>query len=274
MNRYTEPLSHTISGLIYFEILSLIDHHDNTSISSQAVRICFCEPGTSQHNCNYHPQPYHVMKGENFSVALVAVDHISHPTEANIRSFVSKDGDLGERQTAMTSNQQCMNFTFSVRSSRVYEELTIYPEGPCYWLGVSKSTVNVTFKKCMCPIGFEPEDDNIIARECICVCAKELESYVTCDYSNIKIRRKPGHNVWIGSCDENITASLSSHYCYVIHPNCPFDYCVSPQNNSTIDLSSSDGRDNQCAFHRSGLLCGSCKSGCRMEPIDWKFKAH
>ncbi len=251
-----------ISGLECFNNLTSIDYQGNTTISSQAVRICFCKAETSKHDCSYRPQPYHVMKGETFNVTLVAVDHVDHPIETNIRSFVSKDGDLGERQAIMNSSGECQNFTFTVRSSRPRdEELTIYAEGPCYSLGMSKSIVNVTFKKCACPVGFEPKDDNITARECICVCAKELESYVTCDYPNRTIRRKPGYNVWIGTCGENLTTSLSSQYCYVTHPNCPFDYCTSPQSNSTINLSSSDGLNRQCAFHRSGLLCGSCKKG-------------
>ena len=42
---------------------------------------------------------------------------------------------------------------------------------------------------------------------------------------------------------------------YVIHP-CPFDYCVEkPANISLTD------QDEQCAFNRTGTLCGECEQG-------------
>ena len=252
-----------ISGLEYFTNLTSIDYEDiNTTISSQPVRICFCESDTSQHNCSYYPQAYHVMKGEEFNVALVAVDQVGHSIEANISSLVSQDGDLGEGQAVRKTSKQCQNFTFSVKSSRPYnEELTIYAEGPCYSLGMSKSVVKVIFKDCMCPRGFEPADNT--TRKCSCVCAKEIESYVTCNYYPNRttiIQRKLWHNAWIGICDENFTTILSNESCYLTHPNCPFDYC-NPPNNDYIDLNSIEGLNSQCALNHSGLLCGSCKQG-------------
>ena len=42
-----------ISGLEYFNSSTSIDYKDNTTISSQPVRICFCEPDAFQHNCSY-----------------------------------------------------------------------------------------------------------------------------------------------------------------------------------------------------------------------------
>ena len=45
---------------------------------------------------------------------------------------------------------------------------------------------------------------------------------------------------------------------YIIH-DCPFDYCIEKPVN--IGLSSSQERDKQCAFNRSGVLCGECQRG-------------
>ena len=250
-----------ISGTEYFSNLTSVDYEDETLsyITSQPVRICFCEFDTSQHDCSYHPPPYHVTKGEKFNVSLVAVDHVGHAIDANISSSVSQHGDLAEGETVMETGKRCRNFTFSIKSTRSYdEELTIYANGPCHWLGMSKSVVTVIFKDCVCPWGFEPADNT--TRECSCVCAKELAPYVACDYPNRAIRRIPGHQAWIGTCNENFTKALKNESCYLIHPNCPFDYCTLP-NNDYIDLSRVDGLDSQCAFNRSGLLCGSCKQG-------------
>ena len=45
---------------------------------------------------------------------------------------------------------------------------------------------------------------------------------------------------------------------YIIH-DCQFDYCVEKPVN--ISLNSSQVRDRQCAFDRSGVLCGECQQG-------------
>ena len=58
----------------------------------------------------------------------------------------------------------------------------------------------------------------------------------------------PGQQFWVGYDD-------SSHE-LILHPHCPLDYCVNdakifPLNNT----------DLQCAYNRSGLLCGRCEKG-------------
>ena len=45
---------------------------------------------------------------------------------------------------------------------------------------------------------------------------------------------------------------------YIIH-DCLFDYCTERPVN--ISLNSSQQRDRQCAFNRSGVLCGECQQG-------------
>ena len=57
-------------------------------------------------------------------------------------------------------------------------------------------------------------------------------------------------NIWIGL--SNSTNGTG----FVIH-DCPFDYCV--QKPVNISLSSPDSADEQCAYNRTGSLCGICK---------------
>ena len=57
-------------------------------------------------------------------------------------------------------------------------------------------------------------------------------------------------NIWIGL--SNSTNGTG----FVIH-DCPFDYCV--QKPVNISLSSPDSADKQCAYNRTGNLCGMCK---------------
>ena len=46
---------------------------------------------------------------------------------------------------------------------------------------------------------------------------------------------------------------------YLIHPNCPFDYCKPTNIDEHVDLNHPNGEDAQCAYNRTGLLCGACQ---------------
>ena len=46
---------------------------------------------------------------------------------------------------------------------------------------------------------------------------------------------------------------------YLVHPHCPYDYCLPPSSLVEINLNVEGGADAQCAFNRSGMLCGACK---------------
>lgn len=55
--------------------------------------------------------------------------------------------------------------------------------------------------------------------------------------------------------------NYSGHQGYVTYPYCPFDYCLPSKHGVGINLNVPNGADNQCALHRTGLLCGACKAG-------------
>ena len=98
-----------------------------------------------------------------------------------------------------------------------------------------------------CPPGF-----HISKLEQLCVCEPRLAQNIgihQCSITNglDQIARYPNQHVWIG---------YDQSHKLILHPLCPFDYCVNdrvifPLNNTDI----------QCAYNRSGLLCGRCKEG-------------
>ena len=45
---------------------------------------------------------------------------------------------------------------------------------------------------------------------------------------------------------------------FIIYSICPFDYCKNSSMKVAINLNLTDGSDAQCAFNRSGILCGAC----------------
>lgn len=127
------------------------------------------------------------MKGQKFTVTLVAVDQVNTSVEATIYSSVSSEGDLGERQHELKSGKECTNLTFSIKSKRECERLTIYAGGPCQSAGSSKAFVDIKFINCSCPIGFQSllgETNN-----CVCDCDLVRSPYATCDPTRKTVKR-------------------------------------------------------------------------------------
>ena len=51
----------------------------------------------------------------------------------------------------------------------------------------------------------------------------------------------------------------STEHDIVIHDYCPYDYCRTDINSLTIHLDP-ESTDEQCAYGRSGVLCGACRA--------------
>ena len=97
-----------------------------------------------------------------------------------------------------------------------------------------------------CPPGF-----NISKSTQSCVCDPKLQKYTnSCTITNGlgQITRDSSKQFWVGYDNQ------SDHDELILHPQCPFDYCV----NDTV-VFPLNNTDIQCAYNRSGLLCGKCK---------------
>ena len=71
--------------------------------------------------------------------------------------------------------------------------------------------------------------------------------------NNYSIKRSRQQQ-WVGVTKEHTIAGESSGV--IAHQHCPFDYC---KTNETLSLRLED-QDEQCAFNRTGILCGGCKT--------------
>ena len=116
-----------------------------------------------------------------------------------------------------------------------------------------------------CPWGFTLQHD-----PSYCDCDPLLIAHeMSCNINKQTIHREPP--IWIGSYDMNLNSSHSAltRMCttlketdqgtcqgVVIHHQCPYDYCT--LKNADISVNSTD---EQCAFHRTGILCGKCPQG-------------
>ena len=247
--KYTVDSS-ALSALDYFR--NVTRTNDLQTIASSAVRICLCL--SEKPNCNHTNYSVEVVKGEEFSISLVAVNHVKRPVKATIFSKTkSLRGYVKGIQSERNISNVCTNLTFNVYSHKKdTDSLIIFADGPCKDMGISKSEVKIFFKDCTCPVGFalHVQDYTENSLECECKCHHDIYEFTTkCNQTTKSIFRED--NFWIKQVNRN------GYKGYITYRDCPFDYCRSPQPGIWINL---EIPDKQCAANRTGILCGMCKA--------------
>ena len=226
-----------------FDTIFEIEYRNkNSEIYPNPLRICPCQhnhPDCS--NLNIYKTVY---PGETFQVPVVASGRQSTTFSAKVGSRVQNESSsLQGFQYSQEINSNCtlLNFTvFSLLNSVV---LQLYEEGACGTFG-DILNIHLTINQ-NCPPGF-----NISEMTRSCVCEKRLERFTSsCNITNGNITRDSDQQFWVGYVHENDSEGL------ILHPICPFDYCTS----QTVDFSLNN-TDVQCAYNRSGRLCGACKA--------------
>ena len=167
------------------------------------------------------------------------VGEYGYASSALVRTRIAPldSGELGDRQTIQEVGKICTNLTYSVGTAQESIKLLLSVES---LMGnkMPLSSLKVTLRPC--PFGFNLSDNPPK-----CDCALHLKKPgVECNI-NTQLIHRPAL-VWIGNYSNEV----------VVHTNCPFDYCK-PEDN---DISLYE-QDQQCAFNRSGVLCGACLSG-------------
>ena len=246
------------SGITYLQNItenqnnSITENAQIHSISSRPVRVCFCNI-EHKPNCSYQLPTITVKKGETFNVSVVAVDQVNNTVEANIiTSISSSDGGFGEGQHTHSLGRNCTDLTYNVFSPHDNETINLYADGPCGSAALSTSHVTIFFKECTCPVGFEPLSNSKSSTRCECVCDSNLYPYITdCNHATSVVFRVDT-NSWITYINNTDSPD------YVKYPYCPYDYCKPLIENVSINFNLPNGADAQCAYNRTGILCGSC----------------
>ena len=226
--------------------------------TSDPVRVCICNPGSDAVNCSYVPKVKHFRKGSNLTLKLAAVDQLNHTVPATIRSSLySRRGHLGDGQQAQRIEAACTDLNFSIISPLNYsDKLYLYAEGPCNSLGISSLRIKIQFVPCHCPVGFEPV--TAIIDRCVCGCHHVLKVIFPfirdsdCDSETFLLERRK--DFWITTINQTGTTLT-----FLSYQHCPSDYCYPSTTPVYIDFNISSGSDAQCAFDRTGVLCGSCQ---------------
>ena len=225
-------------------IKSTVMISDKSSITSDPVQVVLCDE---------HDRPtVSARKGETFKIRASAIDQVGNSVNATIHSSVVTESGVGrlkEGQAQQRVGNQCTELEYNVFSQDSSAQVELYADGPCTNFGISRQTFSITFLPCICPVGLQPSQSQI---QCECVCDKELQSHHIINCSQQAGTIQLVANIWIG------VVNSTNGTGYIIH-DCPFDYCVEKPVN--ISLNSSQERDRQCAFNRSGVLCGQCQRG-------------
>ena len=266
MNKVTLHLRPTVNdGCSYLSNVTESSEALLDSISSDPVRICFCRDGQS--DCSYQHPPISVVKGGTFNVTIVAVNQVNHTLSAEVISSVSREGGLREGQQHQPVSINCTTLTYNLNSPHDEEHLVLYADGPCESSVISQKEVLIQFCECLCPIGFQNSSNT--NTQCECGCDPELTGYIAeCNQLSSSLLLRENTSAWISYMDQ---------FGYIIHPYCPYDYCLPSTMKRTINFNMLNGSDEQCNsikhshnylgsdtlcnVGRMGTLCGSCKPG-------------
>ena len=244
-------------GQVLFSSITEVNTNNGSIISSNPNRICKCING--QPDCSDPPSPYEVgvYPGQTVGVSLVAVGQRNGTVPSATTAVYDPDdgatfGDL--QSTQRIDHTTCTEFNYTIISRKLTETFKIYVDSSCGSEGIPLS-VNVTLLKC--PIGFTLSNSSNQ-----CVCEERLQKYTSrCDISNLEITRTASDDFWVGVDNTNGTEGL------ILHPHCPFDYCITDTVNFTLnDVSRAQHRG---LMRTRKLIQGPGMIFCEMKHILW-----
>ena len=226
-----------------------------STVSSNPTRVCVCINNVP--NCNITQYNVTAYPGETFQVSAVAVGQMLGTVPFTVQSrFTSASSGSTPYMKALQGTQKvrgmCTSLTYTIASSHQSEDLVLTVDKldkyvPQYSLQYSDKkplvlkNLHLHVQMMHCPMGF-------ILQDSLCVCQLQLQKHeINCSIDSQKVNRPS--STWI-----NATFTNGSEDGVLVHEQCPFDYCK-PES-FDLDL---EEPDEQCAFNRSGILCGACQ---------------
>ena len=240
------------------------DNDDLSVVSSNPTRVCICVNSTQ--NCNITQYNFTAYPGETFQIPAVAVGQRFGTVPFTVQSRFISNSKATQHMEALQYTQMvrrnCTNLTYSIRSSNKFETIQLQvdkfniPESSLIddalifhphlttsmYAQFTDLQMHITLLPC--PLGFAFEEHLMT-----CSCASKLYQYnIACNINTRKVSRPI--SFWISAKNVDNNSNVT-----IVHRYCPFDYCK--PDSFDLDL---EYPDEQCAFHRSGILCGACQN--------------
>ena len=238
---------------------------DLSLISSNPLRVCLCidsrpECSITQYNMSAYP-------GTTVQIPAVAVGQRFGTVPSTIRSGLLYQlmnrvhPKIQDWQHTQKVGKDCTTLIYTIMSPS-HEKTTVVVEVENLDTP-NRSTMQLTGKRnyqnrssmidlyfsnllinieiLQCPLGFEYHNTSMT-----CTCASKLvEHKLNCSIDSQTVWRKS--SFWITTAEQSGKV--------IVHEHCPFDYCK--PDSFDLDL---ENPDEQCAFNRSGILCGACQN--------------
>ena len=234
---------------LYNTIFKMPNDTDYPSfVSSPPRHVCLCQ--NSKPNCSSGTLSLQKFPGETFSVEAVLVGQfdgtVPGTVHASLKSSSSslQKGEYVQSLSSITCNQ--LNYTISSSNENEVLEIRVQHDGGISGFTRQFQKYSIFVKVKDCPVGFTLTNK-------MCDCNPLLRDHASCEITTQNVKRIPP--AWIGIIETDDSSRLLSY-----HDNCPFDYCVSTAIN-LLAANDSLSQDIQCAFNRTGVLCGSCVEG-------------
>ena len=236
------------------------DKYRLSSVSSPPRHVCPCKNGIPWCNSHLlHSSPLLLFPGEIFYIQVALVGQRNGTVPGAVKATLKHNESRFEGgKTVVVRNirsKQCQTLKYTINTSRSHEALNLEVQLSGDISGFAQSHrynhyyINITIKKC--PIGFAPTFGTGSYCDCNSL-LKQLNDHISCNIKTQTIRRVP--SVWIGTVESNGLLTVA------YHQHCPFDYCTDAVVNLHV-LNESLSQDDQCAFNRTGIMCGSCPEG-------------
>ena len=238
---------------------------DSSVIASNPLRVCLCidsrpECSITQYNISVYP-------GTTIQIPAVAVGQRFGTVPSTVNSSFLHElingiyPKIQDWQHTQKVEKNCTNLTYTIMSPlqvnlpmEVKIEFLDTPDMGVMQLAARHNLQNklidpdtyfnnlvINIEMLLCPLGFK-----YYSQSMTCKCDSKLVEYgINCSIDTQTIHRK--NSFWITTAEESGEV--------IVHEHCPFDYCKP----YSFDLNL-EHPDEQCAFHRSGILCGACQN--------------
>ena len=224
--------------------VAVVQSKDDIKVSSDPIRVCVCEDEIA--NCSTESVNRRVFPGGTVQVIVVALGQRNGTVPALIQAEVvsgNKQAAIERLEASQAIPNTCSSIKYTVLAGVETNSVTIevYPrDGPCQ---STDGNVSIIAEILPCPVGFEFSQSQ---QACICDSRLVEGSFTTVCNINDQIIYRNGE-FWMG---------FDSDKGLILHPHCPFDFCIS----EAVDVPIDNG-DIQCDNNRAGHICGRCSDG-------------
>ena len=255
------------SSEIFNTIFDFTQQPGISNISSDPYGVCLCDE-SGRRNCSIknYTLPNCIFPGEMFNISATTIGQRFGVAPASIKTTVTSSHNISRPiKLYRNTSSRCVTLTYVLHSQHEQETLELTVEQSLidqnsFYYRYPPPNVTVLLKPC--PWGFTLQRDPPY----YCDCDSQLVRYkISCNINNQTIQRVAP--VWIGYDDSmqvDTNNSVLPSRCtnqttcqrVVVHSPCPFDYCILKKVNISWNST-----NKQCAFNRTGILCGKCPDG-------------